>query len=641
MSLLKSMATVSGFTALSRVLGFIRDICMGFFLGSGHAADAFFAAFKFPNLFRRIFGEGAFNSAFVPLFGKELNEKGKKEAVQFASQTFSMLAIVLIIITAIAIPLMHWITMIHAPGFKAATTFSVTDNSKPKEIPFGINVRGAKSIYITVDNSGDAELTNATLLYKKKNIPAISSLFTDDKEKPKPLDLIKNISEYEQAEWIKDHQWVKKITLPPNHKYNTLEGKALIHATDTGVTNIKIYRNHPETFNLTVTLSKITFIYLLCMALVAHLSGVLNTIKVFGMPAAAPILLNVIFLLGLLGVTSIMGIKSHPLECAHVAAWCVFIAGFVQLGALYITCIRKGIRIRFCKPKINSKMKRLFILMGPGILAAGIQQINLLIGGIIASFREGAISYLYYSERVYQLPLGMIGVGLGIVLLPEVTRRLRKGDQVGAVTSMNRGVEMALLITLPAALAMALIPYPIISTLFQRGAFSPDDALATSMALAGFSFGVPGYVLVKVLQPGFFARENTKSPMIMAGITVFVNIVVSLLLFGRLGHVGIALATAVAAWVNVALLLFGLKDFWKADSRLKKRLPRIIIATMIMGIGIWIINKGIEGWFVESGFGQRLLGLSILVISGLLIYAIAALKLKATSIEDLKNEYQK
>jgi putative peptidoglycan lipid II flippase len=641
MSLLKSMATVSGFTALSRVLGFIRDICMGFFLGSGHAADAFFAAFKFPNLFRRIFGEGAFNSAFVPLFGKELNEKGKKEAVQFASQTFSMLVIVLIIITAIAIPLMHWITMIHAPGFKAATTFSVTDNSKPKEIPFGINVRGAKSIFITVDNSGDAELTNATLLYKKKNIPAISSLFTDDKEKPKPLDLIKNISEYEQAEWIKDHQWVKKITLPPNHKYNTLEGKALIHATDTGVTNIKIYRNHPETFNLTVTLSKITFIYLLCMALVAHLSGVLNTIKVFGMPAAAPVLLNVIFLLGLLGVTSIMGIKSNPLECAHVAAWCVFIAGFVQLGALYITCIRKGIRIRFCKPKINSKMKRLFILMGPGILAAGIQQINLLIGGIIASFREGAISYLYYSERVYQLPLGMIGVGLGVVLLPEVTRRLRKGDQVGAVTSMNRGVEMALLITLPAALAMALIPYPIISTLFQRGAFSPDDALATSMALAGFSFGVPGYVLVKVLQPGFFARENTKSPMIMAGITVFVNIVVSLLLFGRLGHVGIALATAVAAWVNVALLLFGLKDFWKADSRLKKRLPRIIIATMIMGIGIWIINKAIEGWFVESGFGQRLLGLSILVISGLLIYAIAALKLKATSIEDLKNEYQK
>jgi len=641
MSLLKSMATVSGFTALSRVLGFIRDICIGFFLGSGHAADAFFAAFKFPNLFRRIFGEGAFNSAFVPLFGKELNEKGKKEAVQFASQTFSMLAIVLIIITAIAIPLMHWITMIHAPGFKASTTFSVTDNSKPKEIPFGINVRGAKSIYITVDNSGDAELTNATLLYKKKNIPVISSLLTDDKEKPKPLDLIKNISEYRQAEWIKDHQWVKKITLPPNHKYNTLEGKALIHASDTGATNIKIYRNHPETFNLTVTLSKITFIYLLCMALVAHLSGVLNTIKVFGMPAAAPILLNVIFLLGLLGVTSIMGIKSHPLECAHVAAWCVFIAGFVQLGALYITCIRKGIRIRFCKPKINSKMKRLFILMGPGILAAGIQQINLLIGGIIASFREGAISYLYYSERVYQLPLGMIGVGLGIVLLPEVTRRLRKGDQVGAVTSMNRGVEMALLITLPAALAMALIPYPIILTLFQRGAFSPDDAMATSMALAGFSFGVPGYVLVKVLQPGFFARENTKSPMIMAGITVLVNIVVSLLLFGRLGHVGIALATAVAAWVNVALLLFGLKDFWKADSRLKKRLPRIIIATMIMGIGIWIINKAIEGWFVESGFGQRLLGLSILVISGLLIYAIAALKLKATSIEDLKNEYQK
>ena len=641
MSILKSMATVSGFTALSRVLGFIRDICMGFFLGSGHAADAFFAAFKFPNLFRRIFGEGAFNSAFVPLFGKELNEKGKKEAVQFASQTFSMLAIVLVIITAIAIPLMHWITMIHAPGFKAATTLSVTDGSEAQEVPFGVNVRGAKSIYITVDNSGDAELKNATLLYKKKNIPVISSLLTDDREIPEPVDLIKKSSEYSQSEWVKDNQWVKKITLPENHKFNTLEGKTLIHAPENGVTNFKIYRNHPETFNLTVTLSKITFIYLLCMALVAHLSGVLNTIKVFGMPAAAPVLLNVIFLLGLLGVTSVMGIRDHPLECAHVAAWCVFIAGFIQLGALYITCIRKGIRIHLCRPKINAKMKRLFILMVPGILAAGIQQINLLIGGIIASFREGAISYLYYSERVYQLPLGIIGIGLGVVLLPEVTRRLRKGDQTGAVTSMNRGVEMALLITLPAALAMALIPYPIISTLFQRGAFSPDDATATSMALAGFSFGVPGYVLVKVLQPGFFARENTKSPMIMAGITVFVNIIVSLLLFGRLGHVGIALATAIAAWVNVALLLFGLRDFWRADSRLKKRLPRIIIATMIMGIGIWLIREAMEGWFVESGFGQRLLGLSVLVISGLLIYAIAALKLKATSIEDLKNEYQK
>ena len=235
----------------------------------------------------------------------------------------------------------------------------------------------------------------------------------------------------------------------------------------------------------------------------------------------------------------------------------------------------------------------------------------------------------------------MIGIGLGIVLLPEVTRRLRKGDQSGAVKSMNRGVEMALLITLPAALAMALIPYPIISTLFQRGAFSPEDAMATSMALAGFSFGVPGYVLVRVLQPGFFARENTKSPMIMAGITVLVNIAVSLILFGRLEHVGIALATAIAAWVNVALLIFGLRDFWKADSRLKKRLPRIIGATMIMGIGIWILNRSMEEWFVESGFGQRLLGLSILVISGLLIYAIAALKLNATSINDLKKDYQK
>jgi putative peptidoglycan lipid II flippase len=278
--------------------------------------------------------------------------------------------------------------------------------------------------------------------------------------------------------------------------------------------------------------------------------------------------------------------------------------------------------------------------MGPGVLAAGIQQINLLVGSVIASFREGAISYLYYSERVYQLPLGMIGVGLGVILLPEVTRRLRGGDEKGAVKSMNRGVELAMLLTIPASIALILIPYPIISTLFQHGAFTKEDATLTAFSLGGFALGIPGYVLIKVLQPGYFARENTKTPMLIAGATVLVNIVFSLILFGPLGHIGIAISTSIAAWVNVTLLMYGLKNFWKPDNRLKSRLPRIVAASLIMGLSLWILNHIIEEMFTQ-GFWLRVTGLLILVVSGAAIYFLAAIKLKASSLNELKEEFKK
>ena len=619
MSLLRSMATVSGFTALSRILGFIRDICMGYFLGSGHAADAFFAAFKFPNIFRRIFGEGAFNSAFVPLFGKELTSKGKKEAIRFASQTFSILTIALLLITIIAIPLMSWITMVHAPGFKAAKTLQADKNFSDKAIPFNIKIKGSKDIYFVINDKRNVEINNLILTQKNQE----------------------KLILFDKLKWVQEEErWIKKLTLPKEKSFTHIKGSALIKSSENVNPNLKIYRNHPDTFSLTVTLSKITFIYLLCMALVAHLSGVLNTVKIFGMPAAAPVLLNMTFLVGLLIFSGVSGIKGNPVKYANVAAWCVFIAGFLQLGALYLTCLKKGLRIKLCKPKISPKIKKLFLLMGPGVLAAGIQQINLLVGSVIASFREGAISYLYYSERVYQLPLGMIGVGLGVILLPEVTRRLKGGDEKGAVKSMNRGVELAMLLTIPASIALILIPYPIISTLFQHGAFTKEDATLTAFSLGGFALGIPGYVLVKVLQPGYFARENTKTPMLIAGATVLVNIVFSLILFGPFGHIGIAISTSIAAWVNVTLLMYGLKNFWKPDARLKSRLPRIVTASLIMGLSLWILNNIIEEMFTQ-GFWLRIAGLLILVVSGAAIYFLAAIKLKASSLNELKEEFKK
>ena len=617
MSLLRSMATVSGFTALSRILGFLRDILMGYFLGSSQAADAFFAAFKFPNIFRRIFGEGAFNSAFVPLFSKELTSKGRKEAMHFASQTFSILAIVLLIITIIAIPLMSWITMVHAPGFNAVKTFRGDSNNN--EVSFDIKIKGSKAIYFVIEDGGTAELKNITLT-------------NNDNDTETLLD---------QSDWLSEKgKWIKKYSLSENKNFTRIKGNALINNSKEGNTNLSIYRNHPDTFNLTVTLSKITFIYLLCMALVAHMSGVLNTVKIFGMPAAAPVLLNMTFLAGFLISSIFWGFKGDPVKYAHVAAWCVFVAGVLQLGALYFTCFRKGLRIKLCKPKLSPQIKRLFILMGPGVLAAGIQQINLLVGSIIASFREGAISYLYYSERVYQLPLGMIGIGLGVILLPEVTKRLRGGDQMGAITSMNRGIELAMFLTIPASIALILIPYPIISTLFQHGAFTKEDANLTAYSLAGFALGIPGYVLVKVLQPGYFARENTKTPMLIAGVTVIVNIVFSIILFDSLGHIGIAIATSIAAWVNVGLLLFGLRNFWKPDARLKSRMPKIFIASTVMGLSLWILHQTIKEMF-NHDFWLRLGGVSILVIFGITIYFFIAFKLKASSLKELKADFKK
>ena len=617
MSLLRSMATVSGFTALSRILGFLRDILMGYFLGSSQAADAFFAAFKFPNIFRRIFGEGAFNSAFVPLFSKELTSKGRKEAMHFASQTFSILAIILLIITIIAIPLMSWITMVHAPGFNAVKTFRGDSNNN--EVSFDIKIKGSKAIYFVIENGGTAELKNITLT-------------NNDNDTETLLD---------QSDWLSEKgKWIKKYSLSENKNFTRIKGNALINNAKEGNTNLSIYRNHPDTFNLTVTLSKITFIYLLCMALVAHMSGVLNTVKIFGMPAAAPVLLNMTFLAGFLISSIFWGFKGDPVKYAHVAAWCVFVAGFLQLGALYFTCFRKGLRIKLCKPKLSPQIKKLFILMGPGVLAAGIQQINLLVGSIIASFREGAISYLYYSERVYQLPLGMIGIGLGVILLPEVTKRLRGGDQMGAITSMNRGIELAMFLTIPASIALIVIPYPIISTLFQHGAFTKEDANLTAYSLAGFALGIPGYVLVKVLQPGYFARENTKTPMLIAGVTVIVNIVFSIILFDSLGHIGIAIATSIAAWVNVGLLLFGLRNFWKPDARLKSRMPKIFIASAVMGLSLWMLHQTIKEMF-NHDFWLRLGGVSILVIFGITIYFFIAFKLKASSLKELKADFKK
>ncbi|MEM7385746.1 MAG: murein biosynthesis integral membrane protein MurJ, partial [Verrucomicrobiota bacterium] len=493
MALLKSMATVSGFTLMSRVLGLVREMILGAFLGTGMVADAFVAAFRLPNMFRRIFGEGAFNSAFVPLFGRELEENGDEQADHFASQTFSMLTLVLVVGTLVAIPAMPFIMDFFAPGFRA----------------------------------------------------------------------------------------------------------------------------DPGKFATTVAMGRIMFSYLLCMALSAHLSGVLNTIKVFGMPAFAPVLLNLIFITALIVFVPVLGIREDLPAIGVLISWAVCLAGFVQLIVLYVTCRSKGRKIRLVIPRLSPKIKRLFVLMVPGILAAGIQQINLLVGTRIASSQDGANSFIYYSDRINQLPLGMIGIAFGVVLLPDITRKLRAGRKGDAITSMNRGMEMAMLITLPAAVAMVAIAEPIISAIYQRANFTAESSRLTAMALQGFALGLPAYVLVRVLQPGYFAQEDTKRPMIMAAITVLVNIVFSLILFRHYQHVGITIATSIAGWVNVLLLFLGLEGFLKLDRQLLTRLPRMLLASVVMGAVLYGVQQLLGQFYAVDGQIPRIIRVSILVVTGL------------------------
>ena len=437
--------------------------------------------------------------------------------------------------------------------------------------------------------------------------------------------------------WIITGNGHARLRLPLGHDYGWFEGE-LVHQSEPidSKAQLKIYRNHPDTLDLTVRLSRITFCYLLFMALVAHLSGVLNTFRIFGVPAAAPILLNVVFLVGL-GVFVVAMKSDVP---AHVCAWCVAVAGLLQFALLYGACWKNGYKVRVQKPVFDSSMKRLFLLMGPGILAAGIQQINLLVGGVIASFQQGAITWLYVSDRIYQLPLGMIGIALGVVLLPEVTRLVRRDDAKGASDSMVRGMELGLLITLPAAVAMLVIPEQIITVLFQRGEFTADDAYQSGMALRGFALGLPGYVLIKVLQPGYFARENTRAPMMMAGVTVVVNIVVSLLLFGPLGHVGIAIATTVAAWVNVVLLARGLKGMVHPGKEFWSRSLRTVAASVAMGVIVWLGFQVLAGWFDEA-FWKQCVALGLLIGLGMSVYAVLVLWWKATSMGELRAGFKR
>lgn len=376
-----------------------------------------------------------------------------------------------------------------------------------------------------------------------------------------------------------------------------------------------------------VELGRITFVYILFISLVALYGGILNSLGRFATAAAAPILLNLCLIGALLASFAWFGAPAYAL------AWGVAAAGLAQFLWLRAAVARESMAPGFRWPRLTPPIRRLFALILPGAIGAGVAQINLLADVIFASLLPpGAVSYLYFADRLNQLPLGVIGVAVGTALLPLLSRQLRAGEREAALTSQNRALELALLLTVPAALALAVLGMPIVSVLFERGAFGADATLATSQALAAYALGLPAYVLIKVLVPGFFAREDTTTPVKIAALCLLTNIFLTLALIGPLAHVGIALATAISAWLNASLLALGLRraDLLQPDARLKARLPRIVAASIVMAAGLWLLQP----WLLPL---PPVLGLTLLITAGGLGFLLLAQLIGALDLAEVKS----
>jgi putative peptidoglycan lipid II flippase len=519
MKLYRAFATVGGLTMVSRVLGFARDILIAATLGSGAVADAFFVAFRFPNLFRRLFGEGAFNSAFIPLFAKRLEGDGREAARAFAEEALAGLVFVLILLTAIAEIAMPFLMLGLAPGFNA----------------------------------------------------------------------------------------------------------------------------NPDKFDLAVLLTRITTPYLICMSVVALLSGVLNSVGKFVESSAVSIVLNLTMMAATLSAMA-MGLSNEPLA-GVVQAWGVFAAGILQLVLLIDGARRNGLTLRLRWPRMTEGTRRLISLGIPGVVAGGVTQLNIVIGTVIASMQEGAVSHLYYADRVYELPLAIVGIAIGVVLLPDVSRHLRAGNHAAVMDSQNRAFEFSMLLTVPAAVALAAVPTPIVQTLFQRGAFTMADVAPTAYALAIFALGLPSFVMIKVFSPAYFAREDTATPMRYAIVSLTANTLGSIALFflfprlGLMPHLGIAVATTLGGWLNAGLLYGTLirRGELALDARLKSALRAIVASSAAMGAVVWLVSAYLAEMFAAASVLPRAAALAAVVGAGLVVYAAATLATGALEIRQVRS----
>lgn len=387
----------------------------------------------------------------------------------------------------------------------------------------------------------------------------------------------------------------------------------------------------PPKFDLAVELARITFPYLLFIALVALQGGVLNSVDRFAAAAATPILLN-LFLIAALLLMSRFGWRD-----GRALAWAITAAGFAQFLWLMSSCARAGLALRLPLPRLTPGVRRTLAVMAPGTIGAGVTQLNLLISTALASLLpEGSVSYLYYADRLNQLPLGVVGIAVGTAILPPLSRQMRMGHLADAVATQNRGIELALLLTLPAAVALAVLAMPILLVLFQRGAFDAADTRATAAALTAYAVGLPAFVLVRVLAPAFFARHDTATPVKVAIAAMASNLCLTLVLMQFLAHVGIALATTAAGWVNAVSLLALLirRGHFRFDERARRNLPRVGTAALGMGGVLVLLRIFLAPALAASPF-TRLAALAAFVSAGLASFTLLALALGVADWRDL------
>jgi len=391
------------------------------------------------------------------------------------------------------------------------------------------------------------------------------------------------------------------------------------------------FGDDPDKFALAVALARITFPYLLFIALVALQGGVLNSVDRFAAAAATPMLLN-LFL-----IAALLLIDRFAWHDGRALAWAITAAGLAQFLWLMFSCARAGLALRLPLPRLTPGVRRTLAIMGPGAIGAGVTQVNLLISTALASFLpSGSVSYLYYADRLNQLPLGVVGIAVGTAILPPLSRQLRLGDAPAAVATQNRGLELALLLTLPAAAALAVLAGPIFAVLFQRGAFSPADTAATAAALAAYAAGLPAFVLVKVLAPAFFARHDTATPVKVAVTTMAVNLGLTIVLMQFLAHVGIALATSCAGWLNALTLLVLLvrRGHFRLDPRARRNLPRVGVAALGMAAVLALLRLAAAPALAGPGM-IRIAALAGLVGAGFAAFALLALALGIAEWRDL------
>jgi putative peptidoglycan lipid II flippase len=387
-----------------------------------------------------------------------------------------------------------------------------------------------------------------------------------------------------------------------------------------------------ERYDLAVEMTRVTFPYLLLISLSALLGGVLNAHDKFAPFAAAPIIFNLVLIAALYFATPYLESGGHALS------WGLAAAGVLQFLGLFAFVWKYKIGIRIRMPKFDADIKKLFKLMGPGILGAGVVHINLFVDIIIAStLAAGSISYLYYADRLNQLPLGMVGIAVGTALLPMLSRALAGDDKAEAQSLFNRSLEICLALALPAGVAMLVAAEPLIKALFQNGAFDAEDARITSTVLMGYALGVPAYVAGKVFSTAYYSRQDTKTPVKIAILCALTNIGLALILIQFMGVAGIALSTGLVGWLQFFMLKRGLKgvDAAKPDARFSFALPRIFFATCAMA-AVVAICAHYTGEYFDGTKIEKIVALSILVASGLITYSIAIVGTGAIRLQDLK-----